>query len=306
MLRGLLVGGLGLALSAPAEASWCAWGTGAAVAATHGARDWDLATPGTWVRSQSPALDLACGGDDRSLWVGVQATPTLWHSYDRLDGRYPMPVSYAMGTTFWAEGRASAGMLAGGSRAARGIGAFGVVPLPAWGDWEPRLHVRGLWFPGRDDAFQATLLLELGRLERESGDLMGARVDLVGPDLRLRQGFEVGGLVGYRVTVGLADADPEETSVVVGVRAGVLTDLRRELALRPVGLGTIAVHLGDSPIGAELGAGASMVEGAPVPASGLSLTLQGEEHPLHGRAGVLVMIGDRVSVAPDVGLGWTW
>ena len=116
-------------------------------------------------------------------------------------------------------------------------------------------------------------------------------------------GFEVGGILGVRGRLGNAER-------ALGLRIGVRTALRRDIALQPIGLVFFEAPIGTPRLVASVGA--TRVDGEYLPVAGLAVGTKGKL--FRGHAGVLVATdqfsptpdGTPLSWTPDVGLSWTW
>lgn len=282
---------IALALPSTAAAQSCGGGVGGASATTYAHRDWDLSTPGPRAGSSSPALALDCRG--AGVWMGIRSAPGVRHSYGSLMSRG------TLGTTahFGLEINPGDGLVIGPVLSTNGF---------AWGTglrirhWDTPFDLRLEVWPGRDPTVVGTALFTLPRAwdpgDRDGIGLFGKRAEL-----RLRHGFEIGTVTGYRLEVG-----PRWAGAAFGLRAGTLTRLRADAAGQPLALGFVDLPLAfDSLVAAEIGMGVTYRKGELQ--STLGLRVVGDfDSPLQIHGGVLVGLDGERWTAADAGIGMVW
>ena len=263
---------LTLLLSAPAfgQDTTCGAAAGGVVGVSPAGRDWDLSTPGPYAVTPSPALSVRCAQRPTGAWIGVDTTPLLRHTYSKLDGRGPLPITGAIGMQIGGP-YATFGPFYTTNGAAHGFGlrmerplAETWLPTDSW--LHPTLDLRVARMGGRDAQYQAWAMIEF-----HSNDPLGDRGwTSVFTEVAVHRGFEIGTVTGYRMTLREAPAlEGEALPLALGVRVGVLTDLPRGRALEPIAMATVDVQtLGNNSLSAS--AGGVLRDGEVVPVVGLS------------------------------------
>lgn len=298
---------LTLLLATPAYAqSTCGVAVGGMVGVSPAGRDWDLTTPGPYAVSPSPAVSMRCTRRPTGAWIGASTTPLLRHSYEKLDGRGPLPVSASAGWQMTGP-YATIGPFFTTNGAAHGGGLRIERPLlEPWltsdGWLHPTLDLRVARIGGRDAQYQGWVMIELTSRAPGEGRGWGPR----SAELDLYQGFEVGTVTGYRLSLIESPAlDGKGWPVALGLRAGVLTDLPRGRALEPIALATVDVGtLGNNAL--SLGAGGVLRDDEVHPVVGLSRR-NGVDGLMSLNTGVLAGADDgELWLALDVGLSMMW
>ncbi len=294
------------------EPDLCMRSIGVSAGAALAGRDWDLTTPdqttlGPFALTASPALWQGCQEDARWQWVtwfGVSAIPLYQHSYGgALDERLPL-----LGLITWGAGNEiSYRTMIGGELVTNGV-MFGAgvrintsLRTGIAMRQGPDLRVRYLF--GATPEVQFDLLWHFPAHQTVMVPDAEHPPWLTGRRLYVQAGFEVGALMGVRGRIGNAERG-------IGLRIGERTALRREMALQPIGLVFFETPMGFARL--VVSGGTARVDGDFLPIGGAALGTKGKL--FRGHAGVLAMTdafsanaGDSaLSLAPDVGLSWTW
>ncbi len=277
----------------------CAISIGEAGAISPAGRDWDLSTSGPWAWSRSGLAGARCGTDD-GFWLGVDAAPGLRHSYSSTGGRGPLLMTTSVGWP-WTANRSAlqgGGMLIT-NRAARGGGVWIRNDMRLAGH-RSAVTWKVFYLRGLNPTYGSSLTVDLGRWAFDDTNGM-----LVGP-WHVRFGFETGTVTAFRFEVSEALKD-EYAMHDVGVRVGMLHNLRAGAPLQPIGLVFWDIPLdvmGDVQV--ELNAGPTLRKGEVAPIAGANLRVQGVETPLQAWAGMLVGHDDGLYSSLDVGMGLVW
>lgn len=323
----MLVLALSAALAQEPGAAVCLRSLGGVTGLTFGRRDFDFTTPGQLAWSGSPMLSQLCerigtGWKSQSVvWIGLDAMPTLAHSYNRLGERSPV----------WAESTFGIGRRFG--RHTVGLGATtNFVQYGITGRWTvrlsrderlagPSLELRAQVVPASDPDVRLALMLTFSatrmdpgeapmtpgpRFRARLGDLRGLEPD--GKN-RVKQQADAEGLPTYR----------GDTWVGFGFEAGTAMGLRAELVRKPLGIAALRAVIVTSWAGSALlqpsllasvghragptlTGGVTRHDGAWIPVGGAAWTVG-------GTAGMRLHLGMLVGpgyIAPDLATVVAW
>ncbi|MFT7519138.1 MAG: hypothetical protein ACI9MC_001278 [Kiritimatiellia bacterium] len=295
------------------EGQSCSWSIGTAGNLAAAGRGWDLTTPGNVAWSVSPVLSQQCSlyTEDRRArtWIGVDATPTLRHSYRTMATRGSLIALMHMGVDF----RVADGFAWWGFHAVHNIAAWGVgtrllierAPKSRFGFYgvEGRLN----YIPGTEADVQGVLLLRFHSrwtgTNSEEDNLPQERWQS-SKKISLRTGFDAGPLLAWRFEAGLGG----KTGVEIGTRVGILTNFFAETAVQPTGLLYIDIPVErDAVVQLELSGGPTLRDGTIRPMAGVAAQLDPWDTVLQAQLGVLIWrADDRNFASADVGFSWVW
>jgi hypothetical protein len=157
-----------LALAQEPRDALCSRAIGGVGGLTFGRRDYDFTTPGLFAFSESPVFSQTCarigkspGPSQSVFWIGLDAMPTLLHSYNLFGRRSPVWVEAGLGAGR-RYGRHIFGFQVLTNSVTIGVGARWVVRLPEKAENSaPSLELKVAFYPAHDPEVRASVLVHV-------------------------------------------------------------------------------------------------------------------------------------------------